>query len=232
MDTRSVLPCLNCDYDLTGIGAGRCPECGRDFTDADREMMRTIADIRRSRTSRWIITGIGWLAIVIGYSIGAGVLVAWSDESFVGAMLLAIAAFGALGCGWYSLLGCSRAHRTIALHVWRRQVWLLHLPWLVMAPAALVLAGVWSLVNPGGEILVVPVSVICMVVWVACLSKVFRVWTNRTDRELARWLTVRAEVRSRLIAAASWVYGGAILLGMLGGLVAILATAEFVGLRF
>ncbi len=43
--------CLGCNYDLSGLGAGPCPECGQAFDPGDDS---TFSDVpRRERSARW-----------------------------------------------------------------------------------------------------------------------------------------------------------------------------------
>ncbi|MEY4005934.1 MAG: hypothetical protein RLZZ221_2030 [Verrucomicrobiota bacterium] len=65
---REIL-CLNCDYDLTGVLTGRCPECGREFDPEDPSTFET-----RRRSSQ----AIRGIALAIGVGTGACGLLRWS----------------------------------------------------------------------------------------------------------------------------------------------------------
>lgn len=55
--------CIGCDYELRGLGAGSCPECGRAFDPEDASSVRSERQRRkRSRLTRWLV---GW-AIAVG----------------------------------------------------------------------------------------------------------------------------------------------------------------------
>jgi hypothetical protein len=42
---RLSMRCLSCNYDLIGLAAQRCPECGRDFDPADEKTFVSRATI-------------------------------------------------------------------------------------------------------------------------------------------------------------------------------------------
>src|SRR5262245_52788825 len=75
--------CRACGYELRGLGAGACPECGRGFDPADTASFLGDEELKRQRRRRaWI----GWAA-----TIGASwplVLFAWLHLMLVVARLV------------------------------------------------------------------------------------------------------------------------------------------------
>lgn len=64
-ESDCVMYCRSCQYDLAGLGAGRCPECGRLFDPADP------TSFDRRRRGPQAIIGIG-LALLIGATVILG----------------------------------------------------------------------------------------------------------------------------------------------------------------
>ena len=75
---RRAFTCKHCGYDLHGLPANRCPECGREFDPAERE--RVLARINSSppiRRYRWVAV---LFAILLGFGVAAG-MVLWQKSS-------------------------------------------------------------------------------------------------------------------------------------------------------
>lgn len=77
-DARSAaIPCPNCDYDLRGQSAARCPECGTQFESMDAMIRASVvARTLLSRVHRWR-TPLNMLTIVV---IGAVLFCAFTNS--------------------------------------------------------------------------------------------------------------------------------------------------------
>ena len=62
--------CLDCDYDLQGIAADRCPECGRRFDPRRRDTMNMGAPL--GAFGRWALRPIGWPAFALVSLLSSG----------------------------------------------------------------------------------------------------------------------------------------------------------------
>ena len=67
--------CKNCKYDLTGVVAYECPECGRPFDPSDRASYYSFVDVQERRR-RWLIAGIAAAMLVVFALACSGLFVA------------------------------------------------------------------------------------------------------------------------------------------------------------
>jgi hypothetical protein len=66
--------CVGCEYDLRGLAAGVCPECGRPFDPADLRTFKSVHMPRPRRLTRWVMTTPGWPLSILAAFISLHVL--------------------------------------------------------------------------------------------------------------------------------------------------------------
>ncbi|MCL4743118.1 MAG: hypothetical protein KJZ54_13050 [Phycisphaerales bacterium] len=91
-DGRVTLPCAKCGYDLTGLHAPRCPECGTFVGTTHRERIDSKVSrevVRREYTKPVVMFGVGTLA-TLGYFTAVGSPLAIVPFLIVTAMALPI----------------------------------------------------------------------------------------------------------------------------------------------
>ncbi len=233
MPDTHPLACLTCGYDLTGIESPRCPECGRSFTDQDRpSMARLRAILDRGDAIPWKYLGV-WLLVAMVYAAGAEFMRGNDDMPalIIGAIVLPIACFGSFALGSVVLLGCERPKRLAAQDAWRRELWVLHFPWLVIAPVSVVfLASFFALKAAGLDLVAtIWVGLTVLVVWLVCSLAAPFVFMRRARRRLAGTGADARLIRLRLWIAALIVLGGAMFLGLGGGMLARYGAAKMAG---
>jgi len=145
--------------------------------------------------------------------------------------MLSIVSFGSFALGSVALLGLERPKRLAAQHAWRSELWLLHIPWLFMAPAAaLLLAAIYAFMAAGLglESTLWALGVVALVWLPCCLSAPF-VFMRRVRRRLRETGADRRMIRLRLLVAALVVLGFAMFMGFGGGLLARYGAATMAG---
>ena len=113
--------CSSCQYDLTGLGTGCCPECGRPFDPADPTTFET------RRRGLQAILGVG-LALVIGIAAILGFWAALMPDYGYSRHAAFLTIFG---------IGLLAGVVTATLAAWNRS-WLARIPLLVVG-----IIGVW-----------------------------------------------------------------------------------------
>ncbi len=227
--------CLTCGYDLSGIEAGRCPECGRDFTQNDGPSMARLGAILREgdRIPRKQV--IAWAIVVAVYAVGAGIMN--GDAGFpallLAAALLTVACVGSFALGSVVLIGCDRPRRLAAQDAWRRELWLLHMPWLMIAPASLVMLAVAFVLKATGGTMedTVIVGAIGLAIWLPCSIVAATMFGRRMTHRLVACGSNTPSIGVRMRLAALVVCSGAVVLGFGGGLLARHGASEMAGLK-
>lgn len=235
MPSSVPLACLTCGYDLSGIEAGRCPECGRDFTGNDGPSMARLGAILREgdRIPRKQV--IGWAGVVAVYAVGAGIMN--GDAGFpallLAGALLTIACVGSFALGSVVLIGCDRPRRLAAQDAWRRELWVLHLPWLVIAPGAVILLGVAFLLAATGGFMEDTLSLggMALLCWIPCSFATPLMFMRRVRQRLDACRSNTPGLGFRLWIGALVVMVGAMALGFGGGLLARHGASEMAGLK-
>jgi hypothetical protein len=234
MPAPAQLACLTCGYDLSGIETPRCPECGCAFTDQDRAPMERLSAILTNGDAiPWKQIGL-WAIVVVVYSLGAWIMN--GDAGFPALLLavplLAVACYSSLALGSVVLLGCERPKRLAAQDAWRRELWVLHLPWLVIAPGTVVLLGLAFMIRAtdGYDEDTLVYGAIALFCWLPCSLVTPFFFMRRAERRLDASGANTPTIRVRMWLAALLVLGGAVLLGFGGGLLARHGAAHFAGL--
>lgn len=104
--------CLTCDYDLTSLPDGACPECGSAFTHAH---LREVALRRGSRFNRWMRTLLvrgGTCVLAAMAFVVVTALCAMAGLSFITLTAVAVAGASLLGAVIDQCLGVDRAKPT------------------------------------------------------------------------------------------------------------------------
>jgi hypothetical protein len=129
------------------------------------------------------------------------------------------------------LIGCERPKRLAAQDAWRRELWVLHFPWLVIAPVSVVfLASSFALKAAGLDLVAtVWVGVGVLALWLACSLAAPFVFMRRVRRRLAATGADARLIRLRLWIAALIVLGGAMFVGLGGGMLARYGAAKMAG---
>ena len=84
--------CPSCEYDLTGVAAERCPECGRPFDPREPETV----GLAPTRAMRIRMHAFGWSAVVAVVAVAWGI-VRHETPAPCGLIILTIAVGGVFG---------------------------------------------------------------------------------------------------------------------------------------
>lgn len=236
MNSPAPLSCLSCGYDVTSIETPHCPECGATLADQDRASMSRLRELLDAGDFVPWKHAIAWALVIVIYSAGAAVMNGnvGFHAHFAAAVLLSIACFGSLAFGNVAFLGLDRHRRLAAIDAWRRELWLLHVPWLLIALAApLILVTAVALKAAGRyEEDTLIAGAIGLAVWLPCSIAAYLVFLTRARRRLASLGANTREARVRLWLAALLVLSGALVLGLGGGLLARYGAARFADLTW
>lgn len=234
MTSPAPLSCLSCGYDVTVIETPRCPECGAALAEQDRAAMsRLRAILDAGDTVPWRQIG-AWTLIIPVYVVGAAYMNGEMFTLIPATILLTIAIAGSLALGNVAFLGLGRHRRLAAIDAWRRGVWMLHLPWLAIAPLSVVMLALAFALKAAGrsEEDTLIVGVVGLLVWLPCSIAAYFVFLARARRRLASFGANTRETRVRLWLAALLVLSGALFLGFGGGLLARYGASQIAGLTW
>lgn len=239
----SLLPCLHCGYDLTGVTLDVCPECAAALTP---EAYQTIerrthllhqgrAIIRRSL----LILAIGVVVCLVGLPLM--MLLHVADQLFdlntlLEQMLAAgFALFCVIGFSLVSLLALvmldvlhptKDARRLISL-LWLKHLWLLHTPWLMIPIFAILLGGIERIFHKPSAVLGV-FTVLFFFAWFVLSLIAYTLWTRRRQRELTS-LQLHDRLRFDLaIALGFLIFSASAFLGLIGGISATMAITRVI----
>ena len=241
MESAVPVECVGCGQAFDASGAERCPRCSEAISDADRQSIHRAIAVSNGRQSRILRISVGWVSVVLVYSAGAGFLMGstarpdvygFSGETFaVSLVVLTVAIVASLGAGWIATVGYRDSEKHAAFQVWRRQVWVLQLPWLVMAPSAIAMTLCWLMLRrAGGYRFIFDLPVLLALLWMISSIGTLFAWRSRTRTELIRTAIDPPGLRLRFMIAAIIVLSGAILLGFTGGMVATMGSWELAGI--
>lgn len=222
--------CPACGYAAGGLRGYVCPECAHPVTDEAIVAWR--ARLEMAAAWRALMLGhIGFGALIaVVYGAGARLLL---DTD---AALLALACCAALYGGSIVLgLGCAAlmapAHRLAAAATWLRELWLLHLPWLVVAPAAviaLVVAALERFLGLGDGQLTIVLAIFGLAAWATVLFVAPVVWASRMSDGAHRAALRLGPVAGAFACAGLVVLVAAAALGLAGGGAAVMGALELV----
>jgi hypothetical protein len=234
MTDPAPLSCLSCGYDVSSIQTPRCPECGGALAEQDRASMarlRTLLD--KGDSVPWRQIG-AWTLVMLVYVVGAAYMNGELFTMIPATVLLTIAIAGSLALGNVAFLGLERHRRLAAIDAWRRGLWMLHLPWLVIAPLSVVMLAIAFALKAAGryEEDTLVVGVVGLLVWLPCSIAAFFVFLTRARRRLDSLGANTREARVRLRLAALLVLSGAMFLGFGGGLLARYGASQIAGLTW
>ena len=234
MSEAQTLSCLSCGYDVTSIETPRCPECGAALAEQDRaSMTRLRALLDKGDTVPWRQLGV-WTLTMLVYVVGAAYMNGELFTMLPTTVLLTTAIVGSLALGNVAFRGLDRHLRLAAIDAWRRGLWMLHLPWLVIAPLSAVMLAIAFALKAAGrcEEDTFVVGVVGLLVWLPCSIAAYFVFLARARRHLASLGANTRETRVRLWLAALLVLSGALFLGFGGGLLARYGASQIAGLTW
>lgn len=137
-DNSATLPialsgrCPACDYDVSSLPSGRCPECGGAFLAPDAETLLRIQRAREAFLERWRWWAApGWAFTI---AVGAGFLMFMAGEG------IAATATGGAWLAILALLSVPPGRRTSEIRNLEARVYRAF--WLTMAP---LLHSIWSI---------------------------------------------------------------------------------------
>lgn len=228
----SGIHCLGCGYDLSTLTTDRCPECGRELSEADlvlNERRRTLLARRRAvffEQARW------WAVVILIYAIGAGVFArtVWAGIDAVLTLSVAVVLSGLMG--FAASLVAPDWDEQLVLIVWTRRLWYLHAPWLLIAFGAGIVTFIAILEarSGGNGIGVWGVGLMGLPIWALGTVIAYAVWCARWTQAL-RHLGVRSQrVAWTGAGLAAVVVMGAAVLGLFGGLLATNGAVALAGL--
>lgn len=85
-----TIPCPNCGYDLSGVAAGCCPECGSAFTEADAVRVRGMrAALWQEQFDHLRAARTLWLAMLAAAAVPGALSIAARDWAAASLVLLA-----------------------------------------------------------------------------------------------------------------------------------------------
>lgn len=225
--------CLTCGYDISTSPLSPCPECGRVHAEGEQPQMAESAAIfaQGDRIPRRHV--VAWLLVVFIYAVGAEFMKD-TDEMpalIIAPILLGLVCAGSFAAGSVALLGLFLPTRLAAQHAWRRELWALHLPWLLMAPASVVLLVGTFLLGKAGQPFEVTLwfSGAVGAVWLLCSLATPFYFMRRVRRRLQAAGADARSVRFRLWLAALAVLPVAMFMGLGGGLLARYGSATMGG---
>lgn len=234
MTAPAPFSCLSCGYDVTSIQTPRCPECGAALAEQDRAAMTRLHTLLDAGDCiPWRQLGV-WTLILLVYVVGAAYMNGELFTMLPATVLLTIAIAGSLALGNVAFLGLDRHRRLAAIDAWRRGLWMLHLPWLVIAPLSAVMLAIAFALKAAGryEEDTLVVGVVGLLVWIPCSIAAYFVFLARARRRLASLGANTREARVRLWLAALLVLSGALFLGLGGGLLARYGASQIAGLTW
>lgn len=243
------LSCIRCDYDMEGVLAPVCPECGAAFGATEREAARLRARLveSRNKTRNRVASALGG-AIVIS-ALGLVVLDQHKiGTAAVGLVLCSIAAIGAHAAGWVAMRTLPAQDREPMRCLWATHVLRLHAPWLmipvltlgfgVIALSARLIAkaGTGTLISNEMPNLLMFIATCGLIAWAIFSLWHLMLWASQMWESMLGIMAAKPAVaRRRVFVAGIVVFLGALGLGLGGGamgtnLVLLLATDGTVSL--
>ncbi len=207
LQEQEAVRCLTCGYDVRGLAAGVCPECGAVVTQAVRDTALArnafLRETPRMATRRLIVFGVVAAIIVVGSARGNVALGLWASGWLVATLGPAL---------WICGRTTDARTRMVAL-LWMREFPLLHSCWLVGWAAA----GVAQLVANDAMTMVAGIGsfvlyVLCLALW--SISTHF--WDHRLRLELKGVPDKRLTIYLTLGMGVILLSGGLCGAGMLG----------------
>ncbi len=226
--------CPRCGYPSGRSGSVVCPECGWEVSGPDLaaacRLREALAPWRLRGRGRWTV---GWVAIVVAYWVGLSALTA----QFGIGLVWGIAAACLVPVSWIMGRLVSRGrpvreHRQFAQMTWERQLWILHLPWLVLpglAVGCVGLAAAASLARTSEGLYLVATLVVGVAWCVGCFVCLGTWWARRSRaHRSAGLLPVRWPDRWAFVGGLIvWFAAG--LLGLWGGAAAAMMIGFLTG---
>ena len=131
---------------------------------------------------------------------------------------------GSIAAGLLAALSAPRPARRAVAAVWLKHLWVLHLPWLVIGPGAILVAAlaIVGRAAPGVAPLVLLVAMALGPIWLMLSGLCIVVWGQRRQVDI-QVLQLRAPtVHIAMMLCAIATLAAAIVLGFVGGSVAVL----------
>ena len=182
-------PCWFCGYELGPLIDGpadiTCPECGHRDTEFERAIRRDRRDwLNAAAAERWSRR---WILIIAGYAFGTLVFVPEKEALAVAALLLIVSVLLSLAPAYLVAATGKRRDAELRRLLWQNSVWMLHLPWLLIAPyGALLLITSGLFVACGGipDLTVSTLVFLGTVIWLVSGLAAFAAWCARWTKSL------------------------------------------------
>lgn len=206
--------CIACGYDAGGLPGYLCPECAEPVTDE-----AIVAWTGRCGwQGQWgrllgrVVAGAA--AVCILYSVGLALLMRSGEAGFTALVTLSVMAVVSIGAGLLCSLVAPRGARKVAGAIWLKWMWILHAPWLVTGPGALVVLAIVAghrVVGLEPDMLMPGFALLAFMFWIALVVTAPVLWIHFAQDDF---------VTARLLTGPTWAL---MVLAALG--VAVLATA-------
>lgn len=226
------LRCARCDYPTGLSGLVTCPECGWVATPAELELVKARAAVvgrwRREEKARAIAR---WTIVAVVYGLGAGSITGAPLIGLTGAAAIAIAVAGSWAVGGWGVARCVSERRDYLRVAWARDLWALHLPWLV-APLVVAFALVAGAFERWGAEQGVYARVVLtgFFAWLAGSLGAFLWWWRLRRRRIAKGGYTPGRADGVAFALGLAMLAGAMLLGFGAGALAAEAGHQLLGL--
>ena len=213
------LECLWCGYLMGPSRSWACPECGRVSGPAEVESHRRRGAYlarggRRGRAGAWS-GAIVLILLVLAFAAGMDVRSVMIVGAVLAVFVLATSTLGrSLALLW------ERRDRTVVALAWRRSLWRLHAPWLVIPGCALMLGFGWATDRlagwrqNAGEF----IAVLGLPLWAIGSVSAYVSW----------WGVVSREFRELRVRNYGWRYSAMVLVALVV-VVAAMALGLFLG---
>ncbi len=230
--------CLECAYSVGDLE--RCPECGQEVNAAIRAVWEARRELLRLRSARLkrtagllflavIVCGLGVLGLVLAPRVGLasqsfkpGTVM---QEGVPLAVMLTMIAVVAAWCAPWVLTRMARSHdRAPLMAAWESTMWRIHVPWMSIAPATLVLAITISLLPSDlAQMAGYWTCVLLLIGWGTACIWTFINWTDHLRRALQSVCLLSTRTGTWLIVLGVPMFLASAALGFLGGIFGTLA---------
>lgn len=221
--------CVACGYDAGGLPGYLCPECAEPVTD---EAIAAWAG-RCGWQGQWgrllgrTVAGAG--AVCIIYSIGVALLVRSGEAGLTALITLSALAVASISAGLLCSLAAPRGARKVAGAIWLKWMWILHLPWLVTGPGALVVVAIVAcprVVGLDPDMLMPGFALLAFMIWISLVVTAPILWIHFAHDEFVKARLLTGFAWALMVLAALSVAVMATAVGGFGGAIAFIAPTD------
>lgn len=221
--------CIACGYDAGGLPGYVCPECGEPVTDEAIAMWTGRCGWQEQwgrLLGRVVVVA---AAVCILYSGSVALLASSGEAGLITLVTLSVLAIVSIGAGLLCSSVAPRGARKVAGAIWLKWLWVLHLPWLVTGPGALVVLAMVAghrVVGLDPNTLMPGFALLAFIFWIALVVTAPVLWIHFAQTAFVKTRLLTGPTWAFMVLAALGIAVMATALGGVGGAIAFMAPME------